>query len=252
MAPDDGYAMSGVVEDRGSTFVAYYIPSKDLQEVKVQLQVLRTDPAYNMVSADHRMAAWRLRSTQRTLLDAQRRVVQRGHDDDGESHAGVRLSDVMERMDAFGLVVVARWWGGVMLGPVRFRHIESAARAAIQRHRDRAARAAEPDGAVQRLRQQISQRDRTIHALRKALAAQRGTQPPEAPARAPEAGSVAVLRNLLAARDRTIGVLRDMYRQGAHGQEEHAAEHQDAGPQAHDTPAPASATDSRGPGPAGD
>jgi hypothetical protein len=38
-------------------------------------------------------------------------------------------------MDVEGVLVVARWYGGVLLGPVRFTHIEYVARQAIERWR---------------------------------------------------------------------------------------------------------------------
>jgi len=62
-----------------------------------------------------------------------------GHDDDGEQWAGKRLEKVLEELDVEGSVVVARWYGGVLLGPVRFNHFEHVAKDAIQKWQMRGA-----------------------------------------------------------------------------------------------------------------
>jgi hypothetical protein len=54
-----------------------------------------------------------------------------GHDDDGEKWAGGRLQHVLEEMAVEGVIVVARWYGGQNIGPIRFTHIENTAKEAI-------------------------------------------------------------------------------------------------------------------------
>ncbi|KAF5305626.1 hypothetical protein FQR65_LT07707 [Abscondita terminalis] len=50
-------------------------------------------------------------------------------DDDGENQAGGRLLHFLQIVDVTNvLVVVSRWYGGIPLGPDRFRHINNAAR----------------------------------------------------------------------------------------------------------------------------
>ena len=50
-------------------------------------------------------------------------------DDDGETAAGGRLLHLLQMVDARNVVVVvSRWYGGVLLGPARFTHINNAAR----------------------------------------------------------------------------------------------------------------------------
>ncbi|KAH9635289.1 hypothetical protein HF086_001945 [Spodoptera exigua] len=54
-------------------------------------------------------------------------------DDDGEAHAGGRMLHLLQILDQKNtLVVVSRWYGGIQLGPDRFRHINNATRQAIQ------------------------------------------------------------------------------------------------------------------------
>jgi Uncharacterized protein family UPF0029 len=40
---------------------------------------------------------------------------------------------VLTELNAVGVVVVARWYGGILLGPARFTHIENCAREAIEK-----------------------------------------------------------------------------------------------------------------------
>ena len=54
-------------------------------------------------------------------------------DDDGETHAGSRMLHLLEILDCQNvLVVVSRWYGGVQLGPDRFKHINNAARNVLE------------------------------------------------------------------------------------------------------------------------
>ncbi|VDC06154.1 unnamed protein product [Peniophora sp. CBMAI 1063] len=59
-------------------------------------------------------------------------LVQQGDDDDGETAAGDRLARLLELVEAENvLVVVTRYFGGVKLGPSRFKYISQAARNAL-------------------------------------------------------------------------------------------------------------------------
>jgi hypothetical protein len=54
------------------------------------------------------------------------------NDDDGEKGAGSKLAALLEMADARdAIVVVSRWFGGVLLGPSRFKHIASTARESL-------------------------------------------------------------------------------------------------------------------------
>ncbi|SPO30715.1 uncharacterized protein UTRI_05332 [Ustilago trichophora] len=61
--------------------------------------------------------------------------LQEEKEDDGERWGGDRVLRVARDEGASDvLVVVSRWYGGELLGPARFDHIENAARAALQEH----------------------------------------------------------------------------------------------------------------------
>jgi hypothetical protein len=54
-------------------------------------------------------------------------------DDDGETAAGSRLAHLLEILEVENvLVVVTRWFGGIHLGPDRFKHINQAGRDALE------------------------------------------------------------------------------------------------------------------------
>ena len=57
------------------------------------------------------------------------------YDDDGETAAGSRLLHLLKSARVVGvLVVVSRWYGGIHLGPDRFRHISNAARDLLEQN----------------------------------------------------------------------------------------------------------------------
>ena len=93
--------------------------------------------------------------------------LQEGKEDDGERWGGDRVLKVAREEGASDvLVVVSRWYGGELLGPVRFDHIEKAAREALVKHVKREE--------VEELRQRIQWLDRKIARLKIKLAGDEG------------------------------------------------------------------------------
>lgn len=198
---------SSPIEDRSSKFVAFYSPTLSAKELQALTEVK---------SASHRIAAWRKPSTQRALNS--QRLVETGHDDDGEKYGGKALEKVLIETDVEGAVVVARWYGGVMLGPVRFDHIKNSARDAIMQwsqERERSAKKAkvrEDEAEKERLIQALPERDQSITVLRELLA-DKSQQPSSAPSgkrtpvTTPDYSTLplATLEKLEQVRDATIG-----------------------------------------------
>ena len=113
---------SSTIEDQESYFIAAFSPSLSPKE-------LQNLPEFK--TATHRVAAWRLRSRQKSLMPKSEVLYDLGHDDDGEKWAGGRLQRILNETNAEGAIVVARWYGGQNIGPVRFTHIEATAKEAI-------------------------------------------------------------------------------------------------------------------------
>eukprot|EP00903_Cladosiphon_okamuranus_P014694 g13620.t1 len=106
--------------DRKSTFQAHLARvSSENQVVWVRRRLMENG---KIARATHNVAAWR-------VWDELRGVQLHDNDDDGESAAGSRLAHMLAISGAQNvLVVVSRWYGGIHLGPDRFKHINNAAR----------------------------------------------------------------------------------------------------------------------------
>ncbi|GAB7342933.1 hypothetical protein MBLNU457_g1041t1 [Dothideomycetes sp. NU457] len=117
------WVLSEVVTEKKSVFVARaaYVTSTD--QAKGYLHhLLATDK--KVAKATHNITAWRIHGPNETAFQ--------DCDDDGETAAGGRLLHLLQLMDVWDvMIVVTRWYGGVHLGPDRFRLINTTARDAV-------------------------------------------------------------------------------------------------------------------------
>nr|XP_044630441.1 protein IMPACT isoform X6 [Equus asinus] len=110
------------ITDRRSTFQAHLAPVVCPKQVKMVLAKLYENK--KIASATHNVYAYRIycEDKQTFLQDCE---------DDGETAAGGRLLHLME-VSILNvrnvMVVVSRWFGGILLGPDRFKHINNCAR----------------------------------------------------------------------------------------------------------------------------
>jgi len=112
------------IEDRKSVFQGHTAVVKSLEEVKLVINKLYENK--KIAQAAHNIYAYRIFHKEKNtwLSDCE---------DDGEDAAGGRLLHLLEILDVVDrLVVVTRWYGGILLGPDRFKHINNAARSVIQ------------------------------------------------------------------------------------------------------------------------
>lgn len=104
-----------VIVDRRSRFVAHMARVHSLDEVRQVVMYLRSD---KQIACAAHPAIYAYRFT-----DASG-VLQQDTDDDGESGASIKMAFLMDQLNVDGyVVVVTRWWGGILLGPDRFKHI---------------------------------------------------------------------------------------------------------------------------------
>ncbi|GAA6104054.1 protein IMPACT isoform X3 [Tachysurus ichikawai] len=108
------------ITDRRSTFqphLALVVTPKQVQRVLDKLYENK-----KIASATHNIYAYRIYCEDKNtfLQDCE---------DDGETAAGGRLLHLLQILDVRNvLVVVSRWYGGILLGPDRFKHINNCAR----------------------------------------------------------------------------------------------------------------------------
>ena len=112
--------------DRKSTFTAYLLPNVISPRLVPQAMHQLLSDRY-IARATHNIMAYRIQSQSTPS------VFHQDYDDDGETAAGSRLLHMLAAMNAVNvLVVVSRRFGGIKLGPDRFRHINNAARQVIE------------------------------------------------------------------------------------------------------------------------
>lgn len=117
------WTLSEVVTEKKSIFVARAAFVESAEQAKSYLSHLLASDK-KVAKATHNITAWRIRRDDG--------VQYQDCDDDGEDAAGGRLLHLLELMNAWGvMVVVSRWYGGIKLGPDRFRLINQCARDAV-------------------------------------------------------------------------------------------------------------------------
>ncbi|CAG8046132.1 hypothetical protein PENNAL_c0037G02516 [Penicillium nalgiovense] len=122
------WILSDVVSEKKSVFVGRVARVTCLAQAQSFLDHL-TATDRKVAAATHNISAWRIRQKK---VDGEGETVVQDYDDDGETAAGGRLLHVMQLMDVWNVVVVVtRWYGGIQLGPARFRLINDVGRDAL-------------------------------------------------------------------------------------------------------------------------
>ena len=114
--------------EKKSTFQGYLLSNvRSVAQVEAMLRALRRNT--RIAKCSHLMAAWRIRVSG-TPGDADDACTwAQDHDEDGEAGAGKGMSHLLRVTKAADVcVVVARWFGGIHLGPARFSIINNCAR----------------------------------------------------------------------------------------------------------------------------
>lgn len=214
--------ISAPIEDRKSRFIGYFVPLTSSSQLARTKTLLESLP--ELALADHKIMAWKIGQS-------------RGSDDDGEKWAGKKVLGILEAAQDEGLICVARWYGGIMLGPARFDHIEHVAADALATYHLKmnkspvlaspsrmgvkmvAVVGEEEDLEKGRLVRVLKGKDMSIDSLRGmivSLKVKRGEDsPPASPSKEKhyEKMQVEALRRLVIARDATIKSLRDIHKE---------------------------------------
>lgn len=111
-----------VIFDRKSSFQGHAATILTIDQVHQVLDKLKENR--KIANATHNIYAYRICKENTFIQDCE---------DDGEAQAGGRLLHLLQILDVKNvIVVVTRWYGGVHLGPDRFRHINNAARQVLE------------------------------------------------------------------------------------------------------------------------
>ncbi|KAF8343054.1 ribosomal protein S5 domain 2-like protein [Cantharellus anzutake] len=172
--PPRPLATSTNIIDRDSTFIAYIFRATSRTQAASCVSHVR-----HVMHADrpatHEMSAWRcvMLKHGKTGLDGPDDFEEvMGHDDDGETYGSSRVLGVMEKEGVLDAVVVcSRWYGGTMLGPVRFAHIEKCALEVCHAFKT-----------IEQIEDciiELKSYDETLAKLRAEIATLQGTPPPQ-------------------------------------------------------------------------
>ncbi|KAF2754740.1 UPF0029-domain-containing protein [Pseudovirgaria hyperparasitica] len=114
------WTLSDPINEKKSLFLAWVAPVSSTAQAHAYVShLVSTDK--KVAKATHNITAWR--------IEGGNGAVFQDCDDDGETAAGGRLLHLLQIMDVWNvMVVVSRWYGGIKLGPDRFRLINQVAR----------------------------------------------------------------------------------------------------------------------------
>lgn len=101
---------------------------KTVDDVRAMMAELLSNG--KIARATHNMLAYRIRGSDSLPGSG----ILQDCDDDGETGAGSRMLHLLQILEVMDVaVVVTRWYGGIHLGPDRFKHINNATRYAAGR-----------------------------------------------------------------------------------------------------------------------
>ena len=107
--------------EQKSSFQSHIAAVSSMEDVHMFRQIVLSDK--KIARATHNIFAYRFTCPNGTG------VVYHDNDDDGECAAGGRLAEMIRLMGIDGVaVIVSRWFGGILLGPDRFKFICNSAR----------------------------------------------------------------------------------------------------------------------------
>jgi hypothetical protein len=118
-----GWTTSATVISKKSMFVARSISITSPSQAKTALQQLLANN-HDLRDASHNITAWRVQGGQGGIIEEST--------DDGESGGGRHILGLMQSSNVVNvLLVVTRWYGGIMLGPDRWRIMSQVSRDAL-------------------------------------------------------------------------------------------------------------------------
>lgn len=117
-----GWTVSSPITSRKSTFIARSIPVTSTHVASQALTALLSQESLS--SASHNISAYRIVTSSGSILESS--------SDDGETGGGNHLLSILQSSNLTNvLLVVSRWYGGIMLGTDRWRIMTDVSRDAL-------------------------------------------------------------------------------------------------------------------------
>jgi hypothetical protein len=118
------WTVSSQITSKKSTFVARSITVTTPTQASATVSTLLSDPDLSLSSASHNITAYRLLNSAGYITES--------CSDDGETGGGRHILGILQSSDLTNvLLVVSRWYGGIMLGPDRWRIMSEVSRDAL-------------------------------------------------------------------------------------------------------------------------
>ncbi|KAK2191240.1 hypothetical protein NP493_55g06046 [Ridgeia piscesae] len=119
------------LHDRKSKFQGHIAAVASEAEVAQVMEKILSDR--RCAAATHNIQAYRV--LQKPADENHVATYLTNYVDDGEKGASIQMLRLLESMDATNvIVIVTRWYGGIHLGPDRFRHINAISRKLLEEH----------------------------------------------------------------------------------------------------------------------
>eukprot|EP00758_Cryptobia_borreli_P019335 Tbor_TRINITY_DN8348_c0_g1::TRINITY_DN8348_c0_g1_i1::g.21107::m.21107 len=115
-----------IISDRKSKFLAHIARVSSIKEVEEVVSEIRSN---KWIASAHHPSIYAYR-----FIDS-KGILSQDSEDDGETAASKKILFIMEKCNVVGyVVIVTRWFGGILLGPDRFKHIMGCAKQALMEH----------------------------------------------------------------------------------------------------------------------
>ncbi|KAI0234062.1 Protein IMPACT [Lamellibrachia satsuma] len=119
------------LHDRKSKFQGHIAAVTSEAEVAKVMEKILEDR--RCAAATHNIQAYRI--LQKPADETHTATYLTNYVDDGEKGGSIQMLRLLENMDATNvIVIVTRWYGGIHLGPDRFRHINNISRKLLEEH----------------------------------------------------------------------------------------------------------------------
>lgn len=119
------------IVDRKSVFTGFYAIVRSREDAEVFKQLVLADR--KVARATHNMIAYRI--VDDFTHPSRSPVIISDNDEDGEAGAGRKMAETLEKLGVTKhVVMISRWYGGIPLGPDRFRHIAVCTRNTLEMH----------------------------------------------------------------------------------------------------------------------